>query len=87
MEASITHEAIYWLPSKKYNVRLNGMLLVLLSLLLLRFVYEKNVNPVELMSEKGRIRIVNTLFKVKLEALAIFFLRISKETVLPSTFG
>ena len=48
---------------------------------------KKIINPVELISEKDRIRIVNTLFKVKLEALAIFFLRISKETVLPSTFG
>ena len=56
---------------------------------------EQNINPVKLISEKDRIRIVNTSFKVKLQALAMelatraspthFFLGFSKITVLPNS--
>ena len=56
---------------------------------------EENANPAKLISEKDRIRIVKTSFKVKLQALVMelatsafptqFFLRISKITVLPNS--
>ena len=56
---------------------------------------EQNINPVKLISEKDRIRIVNISFKVKLQALAIelatraspthFFLGFSKIIVLPNS--
>ena len=57
---------------------------------------EENANPAKLISEKDRIRIVKTSFKVKLQALVMelatsafpphVFLRISKITVLPNSY-
>ena len=72
LQASVTHEAIYCLPPMKDNAWINTVsLIVTTSPFCYASIMKQNVNPVKLISEKDRIRIVNILFKVNLQSLVI----------------
>ena len=72
LQASVTHEAIYCLPSMNDNVWMDIVSFIATAFpLCYASVMKQNVNPVKLINEKHRIRIVNTFFKVELQAVTI----------------
>ena len=63
-QGSVIHEAIYWLPSMKDS----AVNFIVIASPLATLKMKPNVNPAKVIIQKDRIRIMNTLFNLKLQA-------------------
>ena len=69
LQASVTGEAIYWLPSMKDNVWIDTVSFITIASPVCYVSDETKCKSSQSNEDKNRIRIMNTLFNVKLQDL------------------
>ena len=69
LQAPVIHQAIYWLPLMNDNVWIGTVNIIVTASSVCYASDKLNLDPVKIISEKDRIRIVNTLFNIKLDGV------------------